>query len=990
VRSTRLRILLTGACALALVAAGRADGPRLVSVMKIGDKAQHNAFTDLARLPAGRIRVEICEDGVPKDSWPGSPLAAAETYAADAFGFFQVPHKYIDTGVRADRSNPYLLRAAALVDLPAGTHRLLLRGHGACRLFVDGILVLATPFPPPITDGHSPIPTDYLDLGPTFRFAPPGNRDAWTPFTSSGKRHLIVLETIVGGRKKNGTLRPDLGETVVAVSPAGAGDFHLLAPRRVIPYTDAGWDAYAAEEATRLAQLEAARRAAARQEHAEAWDKRRAQARHWLAATPEVSVPPLPAGYPAFNAIDHFLAEKLAAVAKEARRGRGSIDFVKDVRPILEARCYQCHQGRKARGGLRLDTPLGAFSGGDSGEPAVRKGEPAKSVLLARVTSKDRADVMPPEGARLSAREVQLLRQWVEEGASWSSARSVPLTPLADDLTFLRRVTLDTVGLVPTYPEIQDFLRDSRPDRRARLIDRLLADSRWADHWVGYWQDVLAENPSILNPTLNNSGPFRWWLHEALLDNKPLDLFVTELVWMRGSLHDGGPAGFAMASENDVPLAEKGAIVAAAFLGIQMKCARCHDAPAHSSTQKQLFQLAALLKEEPLVVPKTSSVPQDKLHGLGRKPLIAVTLKPGTKVEPAWPFGALFAGKPPAGASSRERLAALLTDPENERFAEVIANRVWQRLMGRGLVEPVDDWENAEPSHPELVRYLGRELVRGGYDIKHLARLILNTHAYQRGADPALQEPDPLYAAPARRRLTAEQIVDSLFLAAGKTLETEEISLDIDSGRDIKNSLSLGKPRRAWQLASTSNERDRPSLSLPRVQAVVDVLEAFGWRSARQDARTARETAPNVLQPAILANGPVAVWLTRLSEDHGITHLALEPRPVEDLVERLFLKILTRGPRPDERAAVVAYLRGGYESRRVAHPPPAPAPERRPPRYVSWSNHLTAEANQIKIQLEGAARRGAPPTTRLEPAWRQRLEDVVWALLNAPEFVFTP
>src|SRR5262249_19805147 len=152
--------------------------------------------------------------------------------------------------------------------------------------------------------------------------------------------------------------------------------------------------------------------------------------------------------------------------------------------------------------------------------------------------------------------------------------------------------------------------------------------------------------------------------------------------------------------------------------------------------------------------------------------------------------------------------------------------------------------------HPELLRYLGREFVRGGYDLKHLARLILSSHAYQRAADPDLKEPDPLYTAPMRRRLTGEQIVDSLFLAAGPPLDTEEVSLDIDGRRDLKSSISLGRPRRAWQLSSTSNERDRPSLSLPRVQAVVDVLEAFGWRPARQFPLTDRETSPNVLQPA--------------------------------------------------------------------------------------------------------------------------------------------
>jgi hypothetical protein len=451
-----------------------------------------------------------------------------------------------------------------------------------------------------------------------------------------------------------------------------------------------------------------------------------------------------------------------------------------------------------------------------------------------------------------------------------------------------------------------------------------------------------------------------------------------------------------MASQNDVPMAEKGSIVASAFLGIAMRCARCHDAPAHRSTQEDLFSLAALLEQKPITVPKTSSVPLDRLHGQGRPPLIKVTLQPGTKVEPAWPFPELVAegaveADLPADASPRDRLAALLTAPENERFAQVVANRVWARLMGRGLVDPVDDWEKGVRSHPELLRYLGRALVRSGYDLKALVALIVDSHAYQRASAPELTEPDPWYAAPPRRRLAAEQIVDSLFLATGKPLRTEEINLDVDGGRSIVSSINLGNPRRAWQLASTSNERDRPSLSLPRVQAVVDLLEAFGWRSARQDPLTVRDTSSNLLQPAILANGPVGVWLTRLSDDHGVTELALEDQPLESLVDRLFLRVLTRRPTVEERAAVVAYLEPGYDARRAVPPTEsAVGSPRKPPRYVSWSNHLTEEANAIKVVREAEARRGDPPTARLDPAWRQRLEDVLWSLINDPEFLFMP
>lgn len=935
-------------------------------------------------VPTDRVHVEVCDQGLPEtNAWPVAAVpAAVETFDAPAFAFSRLPHRYRDTGVRVDRPNPHLLRAVARVRLPAGNHRLLLRGRGACRLFVDGRLVLATPFPPNRgdgSDGRDPSTEPYLDLGPDFRFAPPGNREAWTRFATRGGEHRVVLETIVGGRiGKTAVRRPEVGETVVAVSLDGQPSFALLGPGATVPYTDAGWTSYAAAETERIARLEADRRAAAFHRHRAFWDARRAEARRWLAATPEVPIPPLPSGFPAHNPIDHFLAVRLAAAAPGGTAGK--VSYARDVRPILEAKCFSCHQGAKARGDLRLDGP----------SDAVVPGRPDESTLLARVTTDDDHERMPPKGGRLSADEVRVLRDWVREGGRYAEPPG-RRTDLAADLPFLRRVTLDTVGLVPRPDEVAAFLADRSADRRTRVIDRLLADPRRADHWVGYWQDVLAENPNILNPTLNNTGPFRWWLHEAFLDHKPFDVLVTELVRMGGSERDGGPAGFAVASENDVPMAEKGVIVASAFLGVNLRCARCHDAPTHRATQRDLFRLAGLLAGGPLTVPKTSSVPADKLP-TGRPSLIRVTLAPGSVVPPGWPFEA-FARDPaalPADATARDRLAAWLTAPANERFAQVAVNRVWARLMGRGLVDPVDDWERGTPSHPELLRYLARVFVRSGYDLRHVERLILTSHAYQRAADATRTEPDAYFSAPARRRLTAEQVVDSLFAAAGKPLTVGEVSLDVDGGRDLKNSISLGVPRRAWQFASTSNERDRPSLALPRVQAVIDVLAAFGWRASRPDPTSVRETAPDLLQPAALANGTVAGWLTRLSDDHAVTRLALEAESPEALVDDLFLRVLTRRPTASERAPLVEHLRTGFAGRIVAAPLPPPAGKRTRPRYVSWSNHLVPDANRIKVDLEAAARRGDPPTARLTVAWRERAEDVLWAVLNAPEFVFTP
>ena len=956
---------------------------------------------DAKKLPRGRVVVQICEEGVPaKNAWPAFPPLPTETYEEDAFGVFEVPQKYVDTGVRGDRPNPYLLRLAAVVELPAGKHRLLVRGRSATHLHVDGRLLVDIGFSKADSGGHGRVAEqeEYLNLGPDFRFAPPGTQEKWTEFESTGGEHLFVLEQMVGGVVGTSKKRPETGEMVVAVSLQGSETWSVLSPGpRQVAYTDAGWAAYEKERRVRLTALNTERRAQARAKHDAYWTRRRTAAAEWLAATPAVPVPAPIADMPAQNEVDHFLNAKIRKVAAQigATRSDG-VHFYREVLPILEQNCFSCHQGGKAKGELSLDTLAAVLKGGESDGPAVMPGHPENSSILARVTSGDEDFVMPPKGSLLRADQIAVLERWIREGAHWPEldVDRIEITGLTGDLAFLRRVSLDTVGVAPTLAEIEVFQKDSSPDKRARVIDRLLADPRWADRWMGYWQDVLAENPNILNPTLNNTGPFRWFLHEALTDDRPIDLFVTELLRMGGSERFGGPAGFGTASGNDVPMAAKGTIVSTAFLGVEMKCARCHDAPAHVSSQQDLFELAALMATKPLDVPATSSVPMDKLHEGGRKPLIQITLQPGSKVEPKWPFerfvaaevGERLAEDP---KNSRDVLAALITAPQNERFAQVIANRLWQQFMGRGLVEPVEDWERGKPTHPELLAWLGREFVRGGYSLKNLSRVILNSHAYQRATDAGVKAPSPLYAAPAPRRLAAEQIVDSLFAATGKAMKTEEVSLDIDGRRDLKNSISLGLPERAWMFASTSNERDRPSLSLPRIQAVCDVLEAFGWRPARQDPASSRATDPNALQPAILGNGTVAVWLTRLSEDHGVTELVLRDQPVEQLVDQLFLRLLTRLPTAQERELYVVHLREGYDQRRV-EPRPAQAGPRYPAKYVSWSNHLDAEANALRIEEEAAARQGDAPSSRLDPAWRTRMEDVLWAVLNAPEWVFAP
>jgi hypothetical protein len=580
-----------------------------------------------------------------------------------------------------------------------------------------------------------------------------------------------------------------------------------------------------------------------------------------------------------------------------------------------------------------------------------------------------------------------------------AAARRSPGARTAD-AAFYRRMTLDTIGVIPDPAEVAAFLADPGPDKRARAIEARLADPRWADAWMGYWQDVLAENPGLIKPTLNNTGPFRSFLHDAFLDNLSFDRFVTELIRMDGSPMGGGPAGFGIATQNDAPRAAKAHVLAKAFLAVDMKCARCHDAPSHPYDQADLFGLAGFLDGKPQTIPATSTVP--KQPG-GREPAVSVSLHAGDNVVPSWNLTDIAPSTYPLPAhlaprkeTTRERLATLITAPRNTRFAQVIVNRMWKRYLGVGLIEPVDDWddENAKPSHPELLDDLARELMTHDYDLKAVARLILNSEAYQAQTDgdrsvPAASAEQRFFAGPARRRMSAEQILDSLFAAAGKPFRAEDLDVEPQGRRPPHEMLNLGNPRRAWELASTSNERDRPSLSLPVVQSLVDVLQSFGWRPNRQDPISDRDDLVNPLQPAIIANGIAGNRIARLSDDSAITELCLKEQPASELIRAVYLRVLSRVPDQREIDSLVAFIGDTYATRIVPGAKANPVVPRGK-RRVSWSNHLSPEASQIQVSEERAVRQGDPPTTRLTREFRERMEDVVWVLINSPEFVFIP
>ena len=237
------------------------------------------------------------------------------------------------------------------------------------------------------------------------------------------------------------------------------------------------------------------------------------------------------------------------------------------------------------------------LAGGESGLPAIVPGKPEESHLLALVSSGNKDERMPPKGDGLDDHQLVILKKWILQGGKLEKeAKKVSeRTLLVDDLTFLRRVWIDALGMAPPLEVIRSFQADASTEKRAKMIDRVIEKDGWADNWVGYWQDALAENPNLLKPNLNNTGPFRYWILDALRDNKSMDRFATELIMMRRSRWDGGSAGFGEASQNDVPMAAKAHVIGTAFLGVEMKCARCHDAPYHESTQRNLFEMAAML-----------------------------------------------------------------------------------------------------------------------------------------------------------------------------------------------------------------------------------------------------------------------------------------------------------------------------------------------------------------------------------------------------------
>ena len=470
------------------------------------------------------------------------------------------------------------------------------------------------------------------------------------------------------------------------------------------------------------------------------------------------------------------------------------IDFAHDIVPILRKHCGQCHLGDKNEGGLSLNTRVSLLKGGEGG-PAAVASKSGQSELVRRIKSTDETDMMPPKGARVPETDAALLARWIDEGLAWqegfsfrASSYEPPLAPRRPELPpvqggrenpldrivdayfaehgherpqpiadgqFLRRVSLDLTGLLPTPERLAAFEADRSADKRQRLVRELLADDvAYAEHWLTFWNDLLRNDYTGTGFITGGRKQITKWLYEALVTNKPYDQMARELIAPPTPESEGFIQGIRWRGEVsagqtvEIQFAQS---IGQSLLGINLKCASCHDSFIDRWKLDEAYGLAAIYSTQPLPIHRCD------------KPV-------GRTAQAAWLFPEL--GQIDAAAPQPERLkqlSALMTNLQNGRFTRTIVNRLWQRMMGRGIVHPVDAMQS-EPFSADLLDYLGVHLSDNGYDLKTTLELIATSEIYQSRAEvvPARAESDDyVFAGPRAKRLTAEQFVDAVWQLTG-------------------------------------------------------------------------------------------------------------------------------------------------------------------------------------------------------------------------------
>jgi Protein of unknown function (DUF1549)/Protein of unknown function (DUF1553) len=487
------------------------------------------------------------------------------------------------------------------------------------------------------------------------------------------------------------------------------------------------------------------------------------------------------------------------------------------------------------------------------------------------------------------------LRQLIdaEVKTAWEREKITPAKP-ADDATFLRRIHLDLIGTIPTHDEAKAFLADKDEKKRDKLIDRLLADPRFGTHQAQVWDLVLFGRHPILYDAVTYRPAFRAWLAEKFNKNEPYDRWVRELLLAE----DEAPSLYYVQYRSQPE--ETAVAVSRTFLGTQLQCARCHDHPYEAWSQRDFYGLAAFFARLVVV---------DRGGTGGRRFLIgekstgevlftgpAIDQKPGKKgepirakllggpvvEEPALPKDfkepAIKDGKMPKPMfSRREKLAEWVTAKDNPYFARAIANRIWGQFMGRGLVDPIDDLtEKNRASHPKLLDAMTKQMIEKKFDLKWLMREIVSSKAYQLGADGPVKEAKPAWFERARvRPLSAEELLATMRVATG-----------FDD---------------AAHAAGEKPGQER----LPA--AILEYMVMFFGEptNGRGDFQ------PSLSEHLFLNNSDQLHSLIRPRKGNLADSVLRSTAPWGERVDRMFLTVLSRPPRDEERKAFVAHFTSG-------------------------------------------------------------------------------
>lgn len=550
------------------------------------------------------------------------------------------------------------------------------------------------------------------------------------------------------------------------------------------------------------------------------------------------------------------------------------VDFARDVQPILVGHCTQCHSGEKPQAGLSLHRLEDLIQGGTSGA-AIVPGASADSLLIHRVAG-SQPPRMPLSGKALSDEQISVLRAWIDEGARWdhaerrleATARLAPRKPevpasdwlesshpidrfvgsyfernrieTADPVTdalFARRAYLDLWGLTPSPEQLEAFLNNGNDGKRARLVDRLLAHERhYSEHWISFWNDWLRNDEGVIYHGQRKS--ITDWLLAALERNLPYNQMVRALLDPSG---EDDPDGFLIGvtwrgtiNASQTPPMQAAQNSAQVFLGINIKCASCHDSFINQWKLKDSYGLASFFIDEPLELVRCD-VPQ------------------GVTAETKFLFPELGGIDGKATLAEKRRAAAeLFTKRENGRFARTLVNRYWKRLFGHGLVEPADDMDQP-PWDADLLDWLAEDFAEHGYDLKHLLRRVMTSTAYQLPAVPTAEAiaGDYLFRGPYVRRLTAEQFVDSVSAITGEWRVRQ------------RKPIESAQRSREWRLKSSPLTR------------------AMG-RPVRDQVTTQRNEQATMLQGLELVNGGTLARTLERGAKRMLGRLAAAPRNLFD------------------------------------------------------------------------------------------------------------